>query len=65
MNSITDIINFIYAYCTDFILSIANMTGFSYYEINFYIFCIAYPAFCVFAVIFYVYNLRKYKTKLK
>ena len=33
----------IYAYCTDFIINLANISGLSYYEINALIFCFIYP----------------------
>lgn len=36
---------FIYVYCTDFIVNLANITGLSYYEINALIFCLVYPLF--------------------
>lgn len=33
----------IYFYCTDFIINLANILKLSYYEINFFIFCLFYP----------------------
>ncbi|WP_139856328.1 hypothetical protein [Aequorivita sinensis] len=33
----------IYAYCTDFTINLANLTGTSYYEINFFFFCVLFP----------------------
>lgn len=33
----------LYVYCTDFVLAIANGTGTSYYEVNFFLFVVAYP----------------------
>jgi hypothetical protein len=32
-----------YAYCTDFTINLANLTGTSYYEVNFFFFCVLYP----------------------
>lgn len=34
---------FIYIYCTDFVINLANLTGFSYYEVNAFIFIIIWP----------------------
>ena len=33
----------VYAYCTDFTINLANLTGTSYYEINFFFFCVLFP----------------------
>lgn len=33
----------LYTYCTDFIINLANITGLSYYELNFVIFIVLYP----------------------
>ena len=33
----------IYVYCTDFTINLANLTGTSYYEINFFFFCVLFP----------------------
>lgn len=38
-----EIANFVFAYCTDFIINLANIFHLSYYEINFIIFCLLYP----------------------
>ncbi len=43
MDRLMDIVNFIYAYCTDFVINIANVLGVSYYEVNTFIFVILYP----------------------
>jgi len=43
MGRLMDIVNFIYAYCTDFVINIANVLGLSYYEVNTFIFVILYP----------------------
>lgn len=32
-----------YVYCTDFTINLANLTGTSYYEVNFFFFCVLYP----------------------
>ncbi len=40
---LTNFIAKLYFYCTDFIINLANILGLSYYEINFFIFCVVYP----------------------
>jgi len=34
---------YVYAYCIDFIINLANILNLSYYEINFIVFCVLYP----------------------
>jgi hypothetical protein len=46
-----DFINFLYSYCTDFTINLANLLGYSYYEINAFIFVFLYPFLIVFIVI--------------
>jgi len=41
------LISILYNYCTDFVINLANYTKLSYYEINFILFCIVYPALIV------------------
>jgi hypothetical protein len=41
------VIYFIYNYCTDFVINLANITNLSYYEINFILFCILYPLLAI------------------
>ncbi len=50
---------FVYAYCTDFIINLANLTGTSYYEINALLFCIMWPALTV--VLLIVFLFQKYR----
>ena len=33
----------LYVYCTDFTINLANLTGTSYYEVNFFFFCVLFP----------------------
>ena len=47
MNSLIHLFKELYAYCTDFIINLANITGLSYYEVNFVIFIICYPLFLI------------------
>jgi hypothetical protein len=37
----------IYAYCTDFTINIANLTNTSYYEVNFFLFCVLFPVLLI------------------
>lgn len=43
MGSILHLLNALYAYCTDFVINLANLLGLSYYEVNFVFFVILYP----------------------
>jgi len=60
-----NLINIIYVYCTDFIISIANITGLSYYGIKFFIFCLVYPVILVTSALFYMKNKMICKRKSK
>lgn len=55
---------FIYAYCTDFVINLANIFNLSYYEINAIIFCIIWPLLTIFLILFNIYkylSLKKIK----
>jgi len=41
--SLSEVVNESYVYCTDFVINLANLTGTSYYEVNFFLFCVLYP----------------------
>jgi hypothetical protein len=47
MELISRFVNFIFAYCTDFVINMANITGLSYYEINLIIFCFLFPVITI------------------
>lgn len=48
-----------YAYCTDFVINLANLLHLSYYEINFWVFCVVYPFLLIsLPVLFFVQQLR-------
>lgn len=49
----------IYIYCTDFVITIANLSGLSYYEVNALIFCILYPILLIVLVVVYIVLKRK------
>ncbi len=40
---ITQLMSKLYVYCTDFTINLANLTGTSYYEVNFFFFCVLFP----------------------
>jgi len=55
---------YIYMYCTDYIISLANIFNSSYYEINFYIFIIIYPLLLILTFsIFIIQKIRLYNNK--
>jgi len=54
MNSLIHLFKELYTYCTDFIINIANITGLSYYEVNFVIFIIIYPLLLIITPTLYV-----------
>ena len=66
MNSLIYLFKELYAYCTDFIINLANITGLSYYEVNFIIFIIVYP-FLLFAspVLYIIQKSRLNTIKIK
>ena len=55
-----------YVYCTDFTINLANLTNTSYYEVNFFFFCVLYPLLLIglpsVALIFKI-RLTRLKTK--
>ena len=52
---------FIFNYCTDFVINLANLCNLSYYEINTFIFCLGWPLITIFLIIFYLALLSKVK----
>jgi len=56
---IIKLISFLYNYCTEFVINLANFTGLSYYEINFILFCVVYPMLIVGLPIILIYLKRK------
>ncbi len=66
MGSILHLLNALYAYCTDFVINLANLLGLSYYEVNFVFFVILYPLiFIVSLAIFIIQKNRLSKLKLQ
>lgn len=63
MDSLIYLFKELYAYCTDFIINLANITGLSYYEVNFVIFIIIYPLLLIISPAIYLVQksrLKKY-----
>ncbi len=56
MNILIHLFKELYAYCTDFIINLSNITGLSYYEVNFVIFIIIYPLFLFISPLVYIYQ---------
>jgi hypothetical protein len=57
---------YVYAYCTDLIINLANLFNLSYYEINFVMFCVIYPlAFFGSLALYVVQYLRLYRIQKK
>lgn len=61
MDYIEFIGSFIYAYCTDFVINLANIFNLSNYEINAIIFCIIWPLLTVFLILLNIYKLISLK----
>ena len=60
----TDLITFIYVYCTDFIINSANLLGLTYEDFNALIFCVLWPVITLGLFILLLFQLRKqYKTR--
>jgi hypothetical protein len=65
MERLSEIVNGIYVYCTDFIINLANILDWSYYEVNALIFCLIYPLFIIVLIgIFFIQKWRLKKVKL-
>ena len=61
MNFLIALGKYIYVYCTDFVINLANLFNLSYYEVNFVIFCIVYPLLFILSPI--VFTLLKIRLK--
>jgi hypothetical protein len=58
-----DIVNYIYVYCTDFVINVANLTNLSYYEVNFIFFVILYPLALFGSILLYIIQKRRLKNQ--
>ncbi|MCO6497517.1 MAG: hypothetical protein J5I50_07630 [Chitinophagaceae bacterium] len=54
MNQLITFFKGVYAYCTDFLINLANILGISYYEVNFFIFIILFPLLLIGSMFWYV-----------
>lgn len=61
MEFLNKIGNIVYAYCTDFIINLANLLGLSYYEINALVFCFIYPVSIVCLIVIYSIQNKRLK----
>ena len=61
MDHIEFIGGFIYAYCTDFVINLANIFNLSYYEINAIIFCVIWPLLTIVLILFNIYKFISLK----
>lgn len=59
MDYLIKIGNVVYAYCTDFIINLANLLGLSYYEVNAIIFCFIYPIFIFILTTIFLFQKRR------
>jgi len=61
MAKLIEIVNFLYAYCTDFVINLANITGLSYYEINAIVFCVIYPILTIGLPLLFIIQKTRFK----
>ena len=61
MNELFEFVNFLYVYCTDFIINLANLTDLSYYEVNLIIFCLIYPTLTLGLFILFIIQKKRLK----
>jgi hypothetical protein len=61
MNYLMELVNFVFAYCTDFIINLSNIFNLSYYEINFIMFCVLYPIFIIGSIGIYIFQKMRLK----
>lgn len=61
MEVLSKIILFIYTYCTDFIINLANILQLSYYEVNALIFCVIWPLLTIFLIVVFIIQKIRYR----
>jgi hypothetical protein len=54
-----DLVNYVFVYCTDLVINLANLLGLSYYEVNFILFIVLYPLLLVGSALFYLIQRRR------
>ena len=61
MNQLLQLAYWLYNYCTDFVINVANLLNLSYYEVNFLLFIIGYPALIFGTALLYL--IQRWKLK--
>ena len=61
MDKLIELVNLVYVYCTDFIISLANLLHLSYYEMNTLFFCIVYPMGLVLLLVIFAWQKSRLK----
>lgn len=61
MDTLTYIISYLYAYCTDFVINLANLFHLSYYEVNALIFCVVWPILTI--ILLVLFFIKKWQLK--
>ena len=54
-----EIVFYIFIYLTDFVINISNISGLSYYEVNFMIFILIYPLLLISSMI--IFGIQKWR----
>jgi hypothetical protein len=55
------LINWIYNYCTDFMINLANLTSMSYYEVNLILFCYLFPLMLLISFLIFLIQRKRLK----
>lgn len=61
MDKLIELVNLVYVYCTDFIISLANLFDSSYYEMNTLFFCVVYPLGLVLLLVIFAWQKSRLK----
>ena len=64
MKYILEIVNWMYVYCTDFVINVTNFTKLSYFEINAFLFCVLWPAITIILILIYIKQKIRLNKKL-
>ena len=65
MDNLTDFLSFIFSYCTDFVINLANIFNLSYYEVNFVLFCMVYPILIFGSIGTYIMQKQRLRNIIK
>ena len=61
MNILFKIACYLYVYCTDFTINIANLFSISYYDVNAMIFCVLWPTITF--LLTFIYIIQKIRLR--